>query len=421
MNKRILGVGAAAAAALLLASCSNGPASNTDSNATDEQADELSIVVAQYSPGTEGYWKEIIADFNQDYPDVKVDLQVLDWGNLQPTVNTLIQTKQYPDILNLTNFQDYAAADLLYTGDEVLTPEIIDDLLPAFRANGEMDGRLYGLPFVSSANTMYYNEEILAEAGIDVPTTFDELRDACNAINKLPGDIVTYALSLGATGGTGNAAAWVFAGGGEFFEDGEWTINSETNVETFQFLQNLAAEGCTQPNAGQSNTGDGTWPLFAQGKAAMTYAPLGDVPGFMDPVKEAGLSIAATTHPTNNGAEPTILGIQDNLMAFKKPGNQQLVQEILKRFYEPERYAQIAKTEGLFALTQSALDVSVNDEELGLTQADLDLLNTARFYPNHPGWAAANGRIKSDIGLTVDSGADVAQILTGIQDAATAG
>ncbi|MBN9139272.1 MAG: extracellular solute-binding protein [Micrococcales bacterium] len=408
----LAGIGAAT---LVLAGCTAEPDTSAGT------AEEISIVVAQYSTGTEGYWKEIIADFNKQYPDVKVDLQVLDWGNLNPTVNTLIQTKQYPDILNITNYQDYASAGLLYRADEVLSKDVIDDLLPAFKANGEMDGELYGIPFIASANVMYYNVDLLEQAGVEVPTTFDELLAACDAVKKLPGDVATYALSLGATGGTGTAAAWVFAGGGELYEDGQWTIDSDTNVDTFQYLQDLAAAGCTQPNPGQTNTGDGTWPLFAQGKAAMVYAPLGNVPGFMDPVRDAGLKVEATTHPTNNGAKPSILGIQDNLMAFKKPGNQKLVQELLGRFYAADQYAAIAKTEGLFPLTQSALAVSLADPDLGLTQDDVDLLNSARFYPNQPGWAAANARLKSDIGLAVVPGADVKQVLTAIQDAAVAG
>lgn len=418
MKKRILPVVALGAATAMLAGCS---AADEPGTSGGETADAISIVVAQYSPGTQDYWNEIIADFNEEYPDVTVDLQVLDWGNLTPTVNTLIQTKQYPDILNVSNYQDYASAGLLYTGDEVLSEEVLADFLPAYRANGEMDGKLYGIPFIASANVMYYNVDILEQAGVEVPTTFDELLEVCEAVKQLPGDIVTYALALGATGGTGVAASWLFAGGGEFFDNGEWTIDSDTNVATFEYLQELEASGCAQPNSGQTNTGDGTWPLFAQGKAAMVYGPLGNVPGFMAPVEEAGLNIQATTHPVANGATPSILGIQDNLMAFKKPGNQELVQELLERFYQAERYAEIAKTEGLFALTSSALEISLADEELGLTSADIELLNDARFYPNEPGWAAANGRLKSDIGLTTAPGANVRQILETIQSAAVAG
>jgi multiple sugar transport system substrate-binding protein len=229
---------------------------------------------------------------------------------------------------------------------------------------------------------------------------------------------------LGAVGGTAEATLWAYAGGGTWYDDsaGKWAINSDTNIQTFSYLNDLRVKGCTEPNPGQTNTGDGSFPIFQQGKAAMAYATLGNSPAFMQPIKDAGLNVKATTIPTNNGTEPFTLGIQDNLEAFKKPGNQQLVQEILERFYTADHYAAAAKTEGLFPTTQSALDIAVKDPETGLTVDDLALMEKSRFYPTtQPSWSAVNGRIKSDIGLTVTDGNDVATVLGAIQVAALAG
>lgn len=418
MKFRIQAVALSGAAALLLSGCTAAPGSSTE-----EPAESIKIVVAQYSANTQEYWEKIIAEFKADTPGVEVDLQVLDWGNLMPQVNNMIQTKQYPDILNVTNFADYATAGLLYKADEVLTPEVVSDFLPAFRDNASIDGAQYGLPFIASVNVMYYNVDLFEEAGIaEPPATFDDLLEQCEIFKKLPGDIVPYALSLGTEGGTGTAGTWLYSGGGAWNNDGEWVINSDTNIATMEYLQDLAEKGCTQPNPGQTNRGDGTWPLFAQGKAAMVYAPLGQVPGFMDPVKEAGLNVAATTHPTNGGADPVALTIQDNLMAFKKPGNKDHVADILARFYEADRYAGISKTEGLFATTKAALDIMLQDTDLELTQEDIDLLQNSRFEPTRvAGWPGANARIKSDIGLAVMSGADARQVLDAIQEVAEAG
>lgn len=387
------------------------------------EADSISIVLAQYSPGTEGHWNEIIEEFQADHPGVEVDLQVLDWGALTPAVNTLIQTEQYPDILNFGNWASYATEGLLHPAEDVLSDEIMADFLPAFAENSKLDGVQYAMPMVASVNVMYYNEEIFERAGIKAPPkTFDEMLQQCEKIKALDEDIVTYALALGAVGGTAEATLWTYSGGGDFFADDEWVIDSDTNVETFEYLKELTAKGCTQPNSGQTNTGDGTYPLFQQGKAAMAYGTLGNSPAFMGPIKEAGLKVAATTHPTANGADPLVLGIQDNLLAFKKPGNQALVADLLTRYYAADHYANVAKIEGVFPTTRSALDVTLSDPDTGLTPADLELMESARFYPTtQPGWTGANARIKSDIGLAVTEGNDTRQVLTAIQGAAAAG
>ncbi|MDR1236991.1 MAG: extracellular solute-binding protein, partial [Propionibacteriaceae bacterium] len=197
------------AAALLAVGCASNAASPSASDSAEPLADSISIVVAQYSTGTQAHWEKIIADFNQEYPDVKVDLQVLDWGTLTPTVNTLIQTEQYPDILNFGNWADYADAGLLYSADEVLPADKVADFLPTFADNSKLDGKQYALPYVASINVMYYNEDILKAADItEPPTTFAEMLTACEKVKAHDSSIYTYALALGAVGGTAEATLW---------------------------------------------------------------------------------------------------------------------------------------------------------------------------------------------------------------------
>ena len=273
------------------------------------------------------------------------------------------------------------------------------------------------MPMVASVNVLY-NKDILDRAGITAPpATFEELIQQCSKIKELEEDIVPFAVALGAVGGTAEAALWTYSGGGDYFKDGEWVIDSDTNVKTFEFVKQLTADGCTQPNPGQTNTGDGTYPLFQQGKAAMAYGTLG-TGAFTTPAREAGIEFGTATYPTAGGADPLTLGIQDNLLAFKKEGNQQLIADLLTRYYEAEHYANVAKTEGVFPTTKSALDITINDPETGLTPSDLELMEQSRFYPTtQPGWTGVNARIKSDIGLAVTEGNDTRQVLAAIQEA----
>lgn len=360
----------ASAAALVATGCGGGPA---------EDDGTIKLVVAQYTKGTQPYWNELIDSFEKEHPGSTVDLQVIDWGNLQNQVNTMVQTRQFPDILNTNLFADYAESGLLYRAEEVMSKDRLADFLPKFVDNASYDGEQYAFPFVGTVNAMYYNKDVFADAGIsEPPETWDEFLDAAEKIKALDGDEVPYALALGSEGGHGEFGVWARANGGGWKDGADWAINSDRNVETLEFLRDLTVEhGYTQSNPGQTNRADGTWPLFAQGKAAMVYGSLG-TRAFLDPVEKAGIDYGVTTHPVNHGAEPSALGIQDYLMAFKQPGNQKGVQEFLEYFYQPEHYAEYLRVEGLLPTTESAAAEFREDPETG---EYMDMVPKARFDP----------------------------------------
>lgn len=87
-----------------------------------------------------------------------------------------------------------------------------------------LDGVLYGIPFGSNCLALYYNEDMLAAAGCEVPATWDELKDVAA---KCTGDNV-YGLafcSLQNEEGTFNFMPWVWSTGATSFE-----INSENAI-----------------------------------------------------------------------------------------------------------------------------------------------------------------------------------------------
>ena len=45
-----------------------------------------------------------------------------------------------------------------------------------------MDGVTWAVPDLASARALYYNADILEAAGVEVPTTWDEMTAACEAI-----------------------------------------------------------------------------------------------------------------------------------------------------------------------------------------------------------------------------------------------
>lgn len=65
------------------------------------------------------------------------------------------------------------------------TENLIARVLPSVAAGGTFDGAVYGVPNSQSQPVvLYYNKKLLTEAGVEVPTTWDELMSAVATLNE---------------------------------------------------------------------------------------------------------------------------------------------------------------------------------------------------------------------------------------------
>ena len=87
------------------------------------------------------------------------------------------------------------------------------------------------------AEAMFYNKDILAKAGVEVPTTWDELTAACKAIKaKCPG-VVPWGLDISTDEGQAAFAYYTWNNGGGFVDaDGKWALNSKANVDSLNYM-----------------------------------------------------------------------------------------------------------------------------------------------------------------------------------------
>ncbi|NLI76316.1 MAG: ABC transporter substrate-binding protein [Candidatus Riflebacteria bacterium] len=100
--------------------------------------------------------------------------------------------------------------------DDLLASETEDikaDIIPVLLRNNTFDGRLWSFPFNKSVPVLYYNKDLLREAGLDPaapPTTLDELASISRHLTRF------FADGKGSTGrpvigfGTGKGNIWMF-------------------------------------------------------------------------------------------------------------------------------------------------------------------------------------------------------------------
>ncbi|GAA5073827.1 multiple sugar transport system substrate-binding protein [Thermocatellispora tengchongensis] len=421
MKNRLTGaVTLGLAAALVLTGCGSGSGDTAgDGGSAQGGPVTLKMVAADYGDGPtadnsgEKFWKGVVDEFQAANPNIKVDVQVINWNDIDKQVATMVQNGQVPDILQTGDYSGFVADDLLYKVDEVLSPNTKADLLEKFAEFGKVNGVGYGIPFVSSARGLFYNKNLFDKAGIaEPPKTWDELKAAAEKLKKA-GVAQPFGLPLGNEEAQAESFLWFMGNGGGYKDaSGKWAIDSPQNIETFKYLKELVDAGLTTANPGTKNRKD-VWADFAAGKVGMVNGGPMSIPIF----EKGGLTeFGVAPIVGKSGPLDTTLGVEDWIMAFNKNGHQEEIKKFFDFFYSGSAAQKLSDTYKLLPVTKSGIQKLSSDEKL---KPFLDALPNATFYPfQDPKWSEVNTQIKQTIGGALD---DPAKVLGAIQKVATSG
>jgi multiple sugar transport system substrate-binding protein len=159
-----------------------GDAAPVDTAAALEKGGE--ITVWAWEPTLE----QVVADFEEKYPNVTVNLENVGTSNDQYTAlqNAIAAGDGVPDVAQIEYFAvpqfaiSEALADLGPLGADGLDGTFSTGPWSSVHSG---DG-VYGLPMDSGPMALFYNEEVFAEHGVEVPTTWDEYLEAARTIHE---------------------------------------------------------------------------------------------------------------------------------------------------------------------------------------------------------------------------------------------
>ena len=316
----------------------------------------LDIIISQYGNKTADWWKQFEADFEAANENVDLNIEIVSWNDIYSVVNTRISTNSQPDILNISGFADYVADDLLMPAEEYISPETKAILVPSFWESNAIDGTVWAVPILASCRALFCNQDILDQAGVEVPTNWDEVMTACAAIKeKCPG-ITPWGLDISMDEGQAAFSyyAWNF-GGGFVDEKGDWALNTPENVAAVEYIAKLYNSGYCNANP----TTDTRYPLqdqFNAGSLAMMIGP------FNMTTADTKVNYTIADLPTNN-EKPVALGVCDQLMVFKdeeakdQAARTAAITKFFDAFYEVETYAGYMVYEGFLPATTNASEL----------------------------------------------------------------
>ena len=392
-----------------------------DSGSGDKTA--IKVIAAEYGQNTKQWWADFVTEFNGSHDDIDLTVEVVSWNDIYTVVNTRVANSDAPDILNIDVFADYVADDLLLPIQDCVSAETYAKMYPAFLEQSNIDGTIWAIPDLASARAMYYNTGILEAAGVDkIPTTWDELTEACKKIKAYDSSIYPWGIDMTTDEGQAAFAYYIWNNGSDFTDaSGNWTLNADANVEAIEYAIGLVKDGLTNSDPA-NETRYALQDLFGAGKLAMMIGP-NSIPTYIaDNYAKANtpadqqISYAFAAIPTNGGNASVSAGVMDRFMVFDNEDAEEKIEaikEFFDFFYEDARYSDWVLMEGFLPATSAGGEI--------VAKADasmapwVEIVGSCKFYPTAMGeWdAVKQGVIKVEqdalTGASVQDGLDALQ------------
>ncbi|RED66368.1 ABC transporter substrate-binding protein [Cohnella lupini] len=294
---------------LILAACGNSANDNSGNNAaassTPPASESASAPASSEPASTEKttiqfwhslsgknaeYMDALLKRFNDSHPNIEVVGTFQ--GTYDETVTKLqqsIASNTGPDVTMLERayVEMFADADALEDMNPMLTASGMsqDDFIPGLMGHSVFNDKLLALPLNRSTPILHVNKTLLDAKGIAIPTNWDEMKKAANALVVKSGNEVTqYGLTMPYD--TWYPIAMITQDGGKFFSDDKKTIDFFDNgigEDVFGYLKDLQKSGAlfyppTQDSGTVANQ------LFTSGKVAMMFQSTGSIGGLASEV-----------------------------------------------------------------------------------------------------------------------------------------
>ncbi|AFS79433.1 putative carbohydrate uptake ABC transporter periplasmic-binding protein [Gottschalkia acidurici 9a] len=373
--KRILSLALSLILVFSLVACNNKNSNEETSNSQKES--EVNIVTEITKPVEIEFWnsmsgtngealKKLTDDFNSKHENITVKL--VNQGGYRDLFEKLMgaaKAKQLPAITQIysNRLSWYVSKGLVedlkpYMENEKvgLKKGEIEDIPSLFLEDGIWDGKQYAMPFNKSQMVLYYNVDMFEKAGIEIPTTWDEWKEAAKKLTideNGDGEPEVYGLVLANNIST-DIAPWVKQAGGEIISEEKDQINFDTpeTKEAVEFLNSMIQEK-TARLAGEDKNPN--VPL-QQGRAAMCVASTSAIP-YIDSESVEGLKWFAAPLPGYKTNDQLFYGTNVAVFNTLSPEEKLAAWEYIKFITSVENTAYFSEQTGYLPVRKSVQEL----------------------------------------------------------------
>lgn len=271
MKKRSAAVAVFAAAALVLSGCS--PAQS--------ESGEHTITFMGWGSDTEiAVFNDMIAQYEEKYPNVKVDYITVPAADFQTKLQTMIASNKTPDVFYLApeNVMPFASSGIVadltdyVDNNDLFDPaNVWQKAIDMYRYDGTTPGKgaVYGLPKDIGPFALAYNKDLFDAAGVTAPDpespwTWDEFVAAAKKLTTGTGDDKVYGSAPYSLESAvwSNGADWLNA------DHTKVTVTDPKFTEALQWVADLSLKQGVVPTSEEESSLP-SFQRFMDGKVAM--------------------------------------------------------------------------------------------------------------------------------------------------------
>ena len=374
------------AVALIAAAC--GGSSGSSNNPSNESGTLTVWLMNGSAP--QSIIDEVNADFKTKYPNVTVNVEIQQWGDIGTKLDTALPGNSPPDVVELGNtlVAKYAAAGALedITGKKTGFDNS-SSWLQSLTDSCTQGGKLYCVPYYAGSRAIIYRKDFFASAGVTPPSSLDDLltvgqklmdahkSDPNFSALYFPGKYWYAALPF----------VWDFGGDIATQSGGKWSgsLDSSNSQQGLTTLSNLVSKLSRADKTGDEAKQDAA---FAQGHIAMIIANGWEVGVITDP--KAGNpalkdQLGAFPIPSHNAGQtaPVFLGGSDLGVAARSK-HQAWADAWIATLTGNKHMAEMATVGGVIPNTTTMLNLGT-----GINTTFYNAAKNSKFVPNSQNWA----------------------------------
>ncbi|OKP90867.1 arabinose-binding protein [Paenibacillus helianthi] len=271
-------------------------ASNKGSKATEGSetakppAQAEKVVFWTFVDAHQKFYESMAASWNESHPDKAIALEAttIPYDDMHTKLLVALQSGVgAPDLVDIeqSKFPNFMkGTPQLVSLNDIVEPEL-GNIVKSRVEIYSKDKTYYGIDYHVGATVMYYNKEMLDQAGIN-PDTIKTWADFETAgkqmLDKTGKPMITFE-------GNGNWSWWPAIsqqGSDQVDENGNVTVDTPVNVKTMEFFQKMVKEGVAAVAPGAGHDTEEYFGYMDSGGAASVFMPFWFMNRFTDHIPD---------------------------------------------------------------------------------------------------------------------------------------
>lgn len=363
-------------------------------------------------PGQRAVLDSVIADFENEYPDIPVELIDLSWADGKTKLMINFNAETAPDVIEFGSdwVAEFSASGVL---EDLTNESSLQEALSATPVYAQEPGiwnkKRYALPWLVDTRVVFVNQELAQAAD---PAFSDTSRFAdWNSMYALGMKIEAQGIGRG-IGVNGSDAHRLYKkilpqfwsnGGGLFDANGNPSLGTPENIEALAFY-------VKQLDAGMMETQKNLDDAFKRGKLGILYSGA----WLLKPLAKAPFKWRSVPFPGNNGHPGVSFAGGEYLSINSRSRMKQQAAMLIAFLARPDNELRLAKAFNIFPanseLQKDSFYVKRDQGTIFIEQ-----LANAKMTPVHPKWLEIEAIIEDEVAMALYKRRTPAEALTSAQ------